>query len=108
MADQPVIRVEVACATAEHQRLLIVSVPRGTTMRQAVLFSEIGRDFPSIDVAIAPLGLYGRRVEDAHLRAVEDGDRIEIYRPLLADPKEARKKRAAKAAGLAGQKDGKA
>lgn len=105
MADESLVRVEVACATAESQRLLTLNVTPGTTLRQAVLISGIERDFPSIDMGEAPLGLYGRRIDNANERAVSDGDRIEVYRPLLADPKEARKRRAARSAATAGQKD---
>jgi putative ubiquitin-RnfH superfamily antitoxin RatB of RatAB toxin-antitoxin module len=54
--------------------------------------------FPDVDLADCPVGIFGKVVVDAQVRCVQAGDRIEIYRPLLADPKEVRRLRAAKAA----------
>lgn len=85
--------VEVAYATAEVQRLLTVRVSAGATLRDAIGASGILREFPEIDLAKNKVGIFSKpaKLEQA-LRA---GDRVEIYRPLIANPKEARKKRAA-------------
>ncbi|AZE96608.1 protein YfjF [Pseudomonas orientalis] len=60
--------------------------------------SGIAEQFPQLMLAECPLGIFGKVVADADVRVVQPGDRIEIYRPLLADPKEVRRQRAAKAA----------
>ena len=85
-------------AAVDRQRLLTVAVPQGTTVRAAVLASGIGREFPEVDLANCPVGIFGKQVAEPETRVLEAGDRIEIYRPLLADPKEIRRQRAAKAA----------
>ncbi|AZF01985.1 protein YfjF [Pseudomonas orientalis] len=59
--------------------------------------SGIAEQFPQLMLAECPLGIFGKVVADADVRVVQPGDRIEIYRPLLADPKEVRRQRAAKA-----------
>ena len=91
------IPVEVACALPTQQALLRLDVPQGSTARDAVERSKIAEQFPELDVANAPLGVFGQQVEAAY--ALRPGDRVEIYRPLIADPKAARRKRAAKKAG---------
>ncbi|WP_338488337.1 RnfH family protein [Pseudomonas trivialis] len=98
------VEIEVVYATAERQVLLAVSVPAGTSLRAAVQASGIASRFSEVELADCPLGIFGRVVTDAETRSVQSGDRIEIYRPLLADPKEVRRLRAAKAA-LARQKN---
>ena len=95
---EPGIEVEVVYAAVDRQRLLTVAVPQGTTVRAAVLASGIGREFPEVDLANCPVGIFGKQVAEPETRVLEAGDRIEIYRPLLADPKEIRRQRAAKAA----------
>jgi hypothetical protein len=86
-------KVEVAYAKPEEQVILAVEVEPGTTVLGAVERSGIAGRFPEIDPAEARLGIFGKAAKpDAE---VKPGDRVEIYRPLIADPKEARKKRAA-------------
>lgn len=92
------VEIEVVYAAEDHQVLRVVTVPSGTSVRAAVQLSGIAAQFPGVDLADCPLGIFGKVIADADLRAVEAGDRIEIYRPLLADPKEVRRLRAAKAA----------
>ncbi|MEG5266505.1 RnfH family protein [Pseudomonas sp. JDS28PS106] len=92
-----VVRIEIAYAAVERQALLALEVPAGTTVRQALTLSDIGTRFPELDLAQCPVGIFGKAVRDPETRVVEAGERIEIYRPLLADPKEARRLRAAKA-----------
>ncbi|MEJ5060676.1 MULTISPECIES: RnfH family protein [unclassified Pseudomonas] len=92
------IEIEVVYAAVDRQVLLPVAVPAGTTVRAAVLKSGMDQRFTELDVAQCPLGIFGKVVVDPDSRLVQSGDRIEIYRPLLADPKEVRRLRAAKAA----------
>lgn len=93
VGSQPsLIKVEVAYALPEQQVLVALEVKEGTTARQAIERSGLLPRFPEIALARGWVGVFGRRVElDAPLR---DGDRVEIYRPLIADPKQARRERA--------------
>jgi putative ubiquitin-RnfH superfamily antitoxin RatB of RatAB toxin-antitoxin module len=95
--DKPSIVIEVVYALAERQKLLRLSVPAGTTVREAALRSGIQQFFPELDLNQAPLGIFGKAVGKPEERVLEEGERVEIYRPLIADPKEVRKQRAAKA-----------
>lgn len=92
------IEVEVVYALADVQRLVTVQVPAGTTARQAVERCGLAAEFPDLDVQGCPLGIFGKALADPQARVLEAGERVEIYRPLIADPKEVRKQRAAKAA----------
>ena len=95
MASAEAITVEVAYATPEEQRIISLEVDPGTTLRQAIQQSGILEHFGEIDLANAKVGVFGKmKKPDETLRA---GDRVEIYRPLIADPKEVRKARAARA-----------
>lgn len=92
-ADVTTIQVEVAYARADEQAIIPVEVPAGATLEQAIVQSQIQERFPEIQLKTAKVGVFGKLSKlSALLRA---GDRVEIYRPLLADPKEVRKKRAA-------------
>lgn len=83
--------VEVAYALPDRQVLLVLEVEEGTTTRQAIERSGILQRYPGIQLAQGRVGIFGKRVElDTPLR---DGDRVEIYRPLVADPREARRRR---------------
>lgn len=92
------IRIEVAFALADRQELLSLSVPRGTTLREAVKCSAIADFFPGLDLSSSVFGIFGHVVNEPDTCVLEEGARVEIYRPLIADPKEVRKQRAAKAA----------
>ncbi|MDO4233514.1 MULTISPECIES: RnfH family protein [Pseudomonas] len=92
------VEIEVVHAAVDRQLLLAVTVPEGTSLREAVRMSRIAEQFPQLMLAECSLGIFGKVVADADVRLVQPGDRIEIYRPLLADPKEVRRQRAAKAA----------
>lgn len=92
------IAVEVVYALADKQKLLRLSVPRGTSMREAAERSGIAGWFPGLDLATAPMGIFGKAVPRPEERVLEEGERVEIYRPLIADPKEVRKQRAARMA----------
>jgi len=101
VAEPGEIAVEVAYALPERQRIIALKVPAGTTMLDAAERSGIARVFEELDLATARMGIYGKAVADPRMHVLVDGDRVEIYRPLTADPKEARKARARKAAGPA-------
>ncbi|HJV87133.1 MAG TPA: RnfH family protein [Noviherbaspirillum sp.] len=91
MAD---IRVQVCYARPEAQTLRDVVVPEGATLQSAIEHSGVLHDWPEIDLSRLRVGVYGKlKALDTLLR---DRDRIEIYRPLIADPKESRRKRAVK------------
>jgi len=86
------MRVEVVYALRDRQLLLEVTLARGATARQAVKRSGILQRCPEIDLARSTLGVFGRIASpDVRLR---DGDRVEIYRPLIADSKQVRRDRA--------------
>ncbi|AXQ29261.1 RnfH family protein [Solimonas sp. K1W22B-7] len=87
------IRVEVAYALAERQLILELEVPAGTRAGEAVERSGMLRRFPEIDLSRNRLGIFSRPVTADE--PLQDGDRVEIYRPLLADPKQVRRQRAA-------------
>jgi uncharacterized protein len=89
------ITVEVAYALPDQQKLIALQVPAGTTALQAAQQSGITEYFAELDVGQAPMGIFGKAV-DAASYVLAAGERIEIYRPLLIDPKENRKARAAK------------
>lgn len=85
------VEIEIVYGTAERQLLQRLSVAEGTTAREAVLRSRIAEEFPEADVHNAPLGIFGKAVKDDTV--LRDKDRVEVYRPLLIDPKEARRLR---------------
>jgi len=86
--------IEVAYALPEEQVLLTLDVEQGTTVEQAVKLSGILEQFSEIDLSKNKLGIFGKIAKaDQVLR---DKDRVEIYRPLIADPKESRRRRAEK------------
>lgn len=86
--------IEVTYALPEEQVLLTLDVEQGTTVEQAVKLSGILEQFSDIDLSKNKLGIFGKLAKaDQVLR---DKDRVEIYRPLIADPKESRRKRAEK------------
>ena len=88
------IEVEVAYATPEQQVIIALKMPEGATVEQAINASGLLNHFPEIDWTDIKAGIFGTvcRLD----QSVRQGDRVEIYRPLLHDPKEARRQRAAK------------
>ena len=92
----PDITVEVVYALPEKQYLYSVEVPEGSTVEQAILASGLLELRTDIDLAKNKVGIYSRAVKLHDV--VQSGDRIEIYRPLIADPKELRRQRAERAA----------
>ena len=88
------IMVEVAYAMPEEQIIISIKVPIKYNVKQAIEKSDIQKKFPSIDLSKNKVGIFGKKTTLDHL--LKDKDRIEIYRPLILDPKEMRRKRAAK------------
>lgn len=93
--ESEMIQVEVVYGTPTRQELLSIDVKAGSTVEEVVLESGIIESFPEIDLKVNGVGIWNRIVKLKD--EVKDFDRIEIYRPLLADPKEVRKRRAEKA-----------
>ncbi len=95
-ADQGtrMIAVEVAYATPERQVLQKLTLAEGSTVQDAIERSDMGAAFPELVIDPDMVGIFGRKVPIN--RVLRDGDRVEIYRPLIADPKEARRRRALK------------
>lgn len=91
-ADQAGLPVEVVYALPDHQTVLPLLVPDGTSVMDAVRRSGILRLHPEIDPETNRLGIHGVLVEGEQVLRARD--RIEIYRPLIADPKEVRRQRA--------------
>ncbi len=96
MADNNMIDVEVAYALAHDQRIVALQVAEGTTAREAAAESGIADLFEGLDINSSDMGVFGKSVKpDQHI--MQPGQRVEIYRPLIIDPKEVRKNRAEKA-----------
>ena len=91
MLDQ--IKLEVAFATPEKQIIISVKVKNGTTVKEVIEQSGILNVFKGVSLDDHPVGIFGKISTLDHIP--RDRDRIEIYRPLIADPKEIRRKRAA-------------
>ncbi len=96
------ISIEVAFALPDRQKIQSIQVARGTTALDAAKQSGIQSHFPDLDLGSSAMGIFGNELGTRGLSApdeylVRQGDRIEIYRPLIADPKEVRRQRAAEA-----------
>ena len=85
------ITVEVAYANVQSQRILVVNIPEGSTIEKAIACSGILDIFPEIDLTKQKVGLFSQQKKLTDI--LFDGDRVEIYRALLIDPKEARRRR---------------
>ena len=90
--------VEVAYAKPEKQEILRVEVPEGTTAFEAAMQSDIVSVFPEIDLDSVDMGIFGKVIKVPKTHQLRDGDRVELYRPLKIDPKQARLNRAKKKA----------
>jgi len=93
--DSRTLWVEVAYATPRKQAIVRLEVPNGCTVAQAIERSGIRAQFPGIKVEAGAVGIFSRKVTLE--QELQEGDRVEIYRPLIADPKESRRKRARQA-----------
>ena len=90
--SRSLIAIEVAYATPQKQVLLGLSVCVGATVAEGIEQSAIRDEFPELVMDITRVGIFSRKVSLNHV--LREGDRIEIYRPLLVDPKEARRQKA--------------
>jgi putative ubiquitin-RnfH superfamily antitoxin RatB of RatAB toxin-antitoxin module len=88
----PVLSIEIAYVGPQGQWLVEASLPEGATVADAIAASGLLQTLSGLVVDDDHVGIHGRRV--ALAAALADGDRVELYRPLLADPKEARRRRA--------------
>ena len=102
LSNNEEIHIEIAYATPARQLILDQIVNIGTSPREAIIQSSIDDYFPEIDKQNCDIGIFGKVIRVDH--ELEPGDRIEIYRPLIADPKQVRKERAAQ--GLKMKKGG--
>ncbi|HIA07634.1 MAG TPA: RnfH family protein [Chromatiaceae bacterium] len=105
MPDPEVMSIEVVFAMPEEQALIALEVSVGCTVDQAIEQSGVMQRWPEIDLDSIKVGIFGKiKTLQTELR---EGDRVEIYRPLIADPKEIRRQRAAEGKamkkGAAGQ-----
>lgn len=86
------IRVELVYATADEQALIELHVAQGSSVQDVIDSSAISERFPNADLAACDVGIWGRPVERSDI--VRDGNRVELYRQLKMDPREARRVRA--------------
>jgi putative ubiquitin-RnfH superfamily antitoxin RatB of RatAB toxin-antitoxin module len=92
----PLLAVVVVYALPDRQRQVHLTLANGSTARQAVIASGLDKEFPSLNLSICPIGIFGKQAPDHHV--LRTGDRVEIYRPLPNDPHELRRERARHAA----------
>jgi len=92
MGDQ-VIVVEVVYVKPEQQKIVEIKITKGSSIEQAIIESGMLLEYPEIDLKKFEVGIFGKVLKKDHI--IKSGDRIEIYRPLIQDPKEARRNRAA-------------
>ena len=86
------ILIEVAYALPQKQIIIPIKIKPGVTAEEAIKASGIIKKFPEIDLKINQIGIFGKLTQLDHV--MRERDRIEIYRPLIADPKEIRRQRA--------------
>lgn len=97
MENVDTIAIELVYALPDQQTLLALQVPVGCSVIEAVKRSGLLERFPEIDMQTASFGIFSKLEKLPAQRVLQAGERVEIYRPLLIDPKEARKARAEKA-----------
>ena len=90
------LKIEVAYARPDKQEIVPVQVAEGTTAIEAVNLSGITAMFPEIDAESIDMGIFGKVIKKPADHELRDGDRVELYRPLQVDPKQARLNRAKK------------
>ena len=95
------MNIEVALALPDRQELISLAVDKDTTVEMAISLSAIGDKFPEADLSTYQTGIWGKLVNRDH--PLQEGDRLELVRPLLMDPRDARRQLA-----LSGQSMGKA
>lgn len=88
------MKVQVVYANPDRQYVIELDVPEGTTIYEAAELSGLADRFAEIDLGTTPMGVFGVRVKMATTTVLHPGDRVELYRSLIADPKENRRTRA--------------
>ena len=88
------MKVQVVYAKPDRQYVVELNVPENTTVFQAAELSGFATQFPEIDLETIPMGIFGVRIKTATTTTLHPGDRVELYRSLIADPKENRRTRA--------------
>ena len=88
------MKIQVVYAKPDQQSIVELDVPDGTTVFEAAVRSGLANQFPDIDLDTTPMGIFGVRVKTATTTILHPGDRVELYRSLLVDPKESRRTRA--------------
>lgn len=96
MSDTKEIEIEVAYALPEKQKIYALLVKPGTTALEAAKQSPVIKDFGEMNLDQMKMGIFGQTIKKPSEYVVQTGERVEIYRPLLIDPKAARRNRAAK------------
>ncbi len=94
--------IELVFAQPERQQMVTLRVDSDTTVEMAISLSKIGKDFPDEDFASFQAGIWGKPVNRGHL--LQDGDRLELYRPLAMDPRKARRQLAASGRSMGASK----
>lgn len=89
MDGEPLLQVEVAAALPERQLVLSLELPPGSTVQDAIEKANLTSHIPNLSIEPKRIGVFGRLC--APERLLKNGDRVEIYRPLKADPKEVRR-----------------
>ena len=89
------LEIEVVYGTPDRQTIKTVSVAQNTSVEEAIIASKISDEYPEIDLTVNKVGVWNRTCKLTE--TLKNKDRIEIYRPLIADPKEVRRQRAEKA-----------
>jgi putative ubiquitin-RnfH superfamily antitoxin RatB of RatAB toxin-antitoxin module len=90
------IKVEVAYAGIKVQKIISLEVEEGTSVYDTAVLSNIVNVFPEIDILTIPMGIFGKGIRKPKEEIIREGDRVELYRPLVADPKVIRARRAEK------------
>ncbi|MEM5528858.1 RnfH family protein [Gammaproteobacteria bacterium AS21] len=90
------IKVEVAYAGIKVQKIISLEVEEGTSVYDTAVLSNIVDVFPEIDIQTVPMGIFGKGIRKPKEEIIREGDRVELYRPLVADPKVIRARRAEK------------
>lgn len=88
------MKVQVVYAKSNQQSIIELDVPVGTTVFEAAVQSGLVDQFPELNLNTTPMGIFGVRVKTATTTILHSGDRVELYRSLLVDPKESRRIRA--------------
>lgn len=92
MVSRDTISVQVVYASTTHQEVISIEIPADSTVEDAIEKSGILHKYSEVDISTCMVGIYGKVIQNG--RILKDQDRVEIYRPLIMDPMEARRKRA--------------